>query len=168
MSAGRCSYAGEESGAANWSRAALELRRSCRAAARVSLRGIGSRGSTSTSCPAVPPKPAFLEFAEPLASGQQLSKPAHEVGALISTPLPARRFSATATTSLQGAPGQSGEPRRLSGAPEDALYRIVAQTAEAGHNAAILPGLRTIKGLLMDNHDKMPPVPSVWHLKRGD
>ncbi|KAJ1123041.1 hypothetical protein NDU88_001514 [Pleurodeles waltl] len=40
MSAGRRLYAGEESGAANWSRAALELRRSRRAAARVSFRGL--------------------------------------------------------------------------------------------------------------------------------
>ncbi|KAJ1201299.1 hypothetical protein NDU88_005112 [Pleurodeles waltl] len=40
--------------------------------------GIGGRGSTSTSCPEVPRKAAFLEIAVPLDSGQQISKPAHE------------------------------------------------------------------------------------------
>ncbi|KAJ1156162.1 hypothetical protein NDU88_008886 [Pleurodeles waltl] len=78
MSAGRRSYAGEESGAASWSRAALELRRSHRAAAYISLLGTGGRGSTSTSCPAIPRKPPLLECAEPLDSDRQLSKSAHE------------------------------------------------------------------------------------------
>ncbi|KAJ1154632.1 hypothetical protein NDU88_007375 [Pleurodeles waltl] len=68
MRAGRRLHAGEESGAASWSRAALELQRRRRAAARVSLRGIGGRGSTSTSCPAIPRETPFLECAEPLDS----------------------------------------------------------------------------------------------------
>ncbi|KAJ1177198.1 hypothetical protein NDU88_002459 [Pleurodeles waltl] len=95
MSTGRRSHAGEESGAASWSRAAQELQRSRRAAARKSLRGIGGRGSNSTSCPAIPRKPPLLECAEPLDLNQQSSKSAHEVGAFSSTPLPARSFSAT-------------------------------------------------------------------------
>ncbi|KAJ1160546.1 hypothetical protein NDU88_001043 [Pleurodeles waltl] len=82
MSTGRRSHPGEESGAASWSRAALELRRSRRAAARNSLRGIGGRGSTSTSCPAIPRKPPLLECAEPLDLDRQSSKSAHEVGPL--------------------------------------------------------------------------------------
>ncbi|KAJ1116493.1 hypothetical protein NDU88_004703 [Pleurodeles waltl] len=97
MSAWRRSHAGEEAGAASWSRAALEHRRSRRAAAHVSLRGIGGRrrGSTSTSCPAIPQKPPMLECAEPLDLDRQSSKSAHEVGAFISTSLPARSLSAT-------------------------------------------------------------------------
>ncbi|KAJ1209080.1 hypothetical protein NDU88_004459 [Pleurodeles waltl] len=97
MSAGRHSHAREESGVAGWSRAALELRRSRRAAARVSFRAIGGRGSTITSCPAIPrelPLLPMLECAEPRDPDRHSSKSAHDVGAYISSPLPARSLSA--------------------------------------------------------------------------
>ncbi|KAJ1141415.1 hypothetical protein NDU88_007748 [Pleurodeles waltl] len=99
MSAERRLCIEEESRAANWIRAALELRRSHRAVARVPLRGIAGRGSTSTSCSAVPyGKAVSLEFAESQDPAQQIRKPVYEAGTLISTSSPARSFLATTAT----------------------------------------------------------------------
>ncbi|KAJ1127009.1 hypothetical protein NDU88_005415 [Pleurodeles waltl] len=66
MSVGRRLHTGDESGAASWGRAAMEIQISCRAAARVSLRVIGGRGSTS--CPAIPREPPLLKCAKHLDS----------------------------------------------------------------------------------------------------
>ncbi|KAJ1144858.1 hypothetical protein NDU88_011152 [Pleurodeles waltl] len=88
MSAGRRSWTEEESGAANWIRAALELRRSCRAASRVPLRGIVGRGSTS--CSAVTcARVAALGLPELQEPVQGVRKLVLEAGTLASIPSPA-------------------------------------------------------------------------------
>ncbi|KAJ1207469.1 hypothetical protein NDU88_002860 [Pleurodeles waltl] len=100
MSIGRRSWTVEESGAANWIRATLELRRSHQAASRIPLRENVGRGSTS--CSAVSRVRAVSlglpELKEPV---QGIRKLVLEAGTLTSIPPPVRSSLAT-TAGLKG------------------------------------------------------------------
>ncbi|KAJ1142709.1 hypothetical protein NDU88_009022 [Pleurodeles waltl] len=78
MSTRSCSLAEKDFGAANWVRAALELRRSRRAASRVPLRGNIGRGSTGCAA-AFQAGSAVQELSGSVKVAGGVRKPALEV-----------------------------------------------------------------------------------------